>query len=139
MVKSPNLMAIRQKLPRGAVKQIAERTGLPVMTISNFFNHGWYPEHTTMILTEAIGIIKGSFPDDDLIEEIEELGLAGGAVFYKGKRKNPKPKQESEFNGIIIFVGLFALVFFLFKEQLMPLVNRLFKSSADKYNGINAG
>src|SRR4030043_707189 len=102
MVKSPNLRAIRQKLPHGAIKEIADRTNLPIGTISNFFNKGWYPEHTTMILTEAVGIIKGAYPDDDLIEDIDEMGLSGGAVFYKGKRRKTEKEPEVPIWGIII-------------------------------------
>jgi len=127
MVKTPNLMAIRQKLPHGSIKEIAERTGLPAMTISNFFNKGWYPEHTQTILNEAVGIIKGSVPDEDLVEDIDELGLTGGSIFYKAKQRKPK-RQENDYT-VIILGGLLVLIFLLFKDKLLPWISGLFSKN----------
>jgi hypothetical protein len=93
-MKSPNVRAIRNELPHGAIKEIAEKVGLSQKQVSEFFTKGWHQEYSNSILTEALEIIKGKFPDDELLEDAQEMGLTGGSSRVPYRRKQ-KPVKES--------------------------------------------
>jgi len=93
-MKSPNVRAIRNELPHGAITEIAEKVGLSQKQVSEFFTKGWHQEYSNAILKEALDIIKGKFPDDELMEDAQELGLTGGTsrIPYRRKKK-VEPEQ----------------------------------------------
>jgi len=115
-MKNANLRAIRQRLPHGALKRIAEETGLTMQIISDFFGKGWRPEYSEAILSSAIGIIRGSVPSDDLVSEMEDLGLTGGSTFIPRKKSKKRASSDDDDDdgslGLILAAVAGALIMF---------------------------
>ncbi len=88
-MKSPNLSAIRAELPRGSISAIAEKIGINPKKVTEYFHNGWHQQYGGAILAEAVEIIKQKYPDEDILGEIEGLGLSGGY-----NRHIPKPKRS---------------------------------------------
>jgi len=125
-MKSPNIQAIRKQLPHGGLTEIANRTGLSLRTVSDFFSHGWYPEHTTTILTEAVAIIEGRYPDDELMEKVNELGLTGGGAFIRKKRKHTSSESEGGSGNVIIVLGIIAILAYFIFAPVRNFIKGLF-------------
>ena len=125
-MKQPNIQAIRKQLPHGGLTEIANRTNLSLRTVSDFFSHGWYPEHTTEILTEAVAIIEGRYPDDELMERVNELGLTGSGAFTRKKRKPVHQEEEEGSGNIIIILGIFAILLYFIFKPVRNFINGLF-------------
>lgn len=98
-MKTPNLQAIRSELPYGSLKRIADATGLAHRVVSEFFSYGWHKQHSAAILAAAMAEIKDKYPDEELLEEFEELGLSGGYSRVPARRKK---KAETEQGGNLL-------------------------------------
>jgi len=136
-MKSPNLREIRDKLPHGSIKLIAEKLGLPIMTVSNFFNKGWYPQHTNRILNEAVAIIQDSYPDEDLMENINELGLTGGSsVFSKPRKIKRASAPDNDFPFWILLIAAVVAILAFFPGVLAGIIAKFRGPQTDK--GVSA-
>lgn len=123
-MKNPNLHLIRANLPHGSIKEIAERTNLPPLTVSNFFNRGWYPEHTNMILSEAVEIIKGKYPDADVLDELDSMKLTGGSFIRKRSSKK-KSNNPGSFGivPLIILVGIVGTIAYFISPKMKVFID----------------
>lgn len=118
-MRTPNIQAIRKQLPRGSLAQIADNVGLSRKQISEFFNRGWHPQYTNAIVTQALEIIKGQYPDDQVLEDAEELGLTGGSVVFKKKTRAPRASNDG--GSTIIIIGLLAFLVYFFWDKIKAL------------------
>lgn len=128
-MKTPNIRAIRQQLPHGSIKAIAEKIGATPQTVSEFFVKGWHKELTSSILMEAVQIIEGNYPDDEILEQIEDLGLTGGGLTISRKRKPAVRSNPGGRPNIILYVGIIVLVLFFlvpaFKNFVLGLWSKV--------------
>ncbi len=93
MVQTPNVQLVRRELPHGSIKRIGEALGIPAKTVSEFFMNGWHQGHSNAILTEAMSILRDKYPDQELLNEFNELGLSQGRSYTRPRKSKSSPKQ----------------------------------------------
>lgn len=132
-MKDVDLRGIRNRLPHGSIAKIAEETGLSVQTVSNIFNKGWYPQHRSEVIAKAIEIIKSTYPDDEVLEEAEELNLTTSHVYrvpYKRKRSaSGNSAQSISLLGVLALFGIIAGIIYLFKPEWFKSLLGMFKKT----------
>ncbi len=130
-MRDVDLRGIRNRLPHGSIAKIAEETGLSVQTVSNIFNKGWYPQHRGDVIARAIDIIKSTYPDEQVLEDAEELNLTTSHAF----RVPYKRKVSASVNGagsigllgVLALFGIVAAVIYLIKPEWFQSLLSMFK------------
>jgi hypothetical protein len=131
-MKTPNIRAIRQQLPHGSISDIANKIGVTPQVVSEFFMRGWHKEYTSAILMEAVNIIEGQYPDGDLVGKIDDLGLSGGGLTIRRKRKPVARESAGDGGNIILYVGILLLILFFLVPQFKNFVFGLFGKMTGK-------
>lgn len=110
-MRTPNLAAIRAELPHGSITKIANSIGETTKFVTEFFNYGWHQERSNQILTEAMAIIQDKYPDEDLLEQIDNFGLSGYSAPKKKPRQRQKEKEGIDLLGLAAFAGVGFLIY----------------------------
>lgn len=114
-MKDINLVAVRERLPRGSINQIAETLGLDPKIVSHVFKNGWYSEHRDKVIEVALSIIRGKTESSDsILSDAEELGLTTTSLTPIKKKKQSTPTAEKP--------G-FADLFELTREELAEYIS----------------
>ena len=81
-MKELDLAAIRSRLPRGSINQIAERLAIDPKVVSHVFKNGWYSEYRDKVVEVALEIIKSTQDaSKNIIKQAEVLGLTTTRLF----------------------------------------------------------
>lgn len=130
-MKDVDLRGIRNRLPHGSIARIAEETGLSVQTVSNIFNKGWYPQYRGDVIARAIDIIKSTYPDEQVLEEAEELNLTTSHSYrvpYKRKASATTHSTTSiSLWGVLALFGIIAAVVYFIKPEWFKSLLDVFK------------
>lgn len=120
-MRYPNLQAIKQQLPRGAMTQIANDLGITTKKVSDFFNKGWHKGLTNDILSRSIELLKEASLDGDMMKELNDLKLTSShntvPASRKQKKNNPgNPEDELGDPGDYTFEDLDSMPFDVLSE-----------------------
>jgi hypothetical protein len=108
-MKEVNLIAVRERLPRGSINLIAEKLGIAPVIVSHVLRNGWYSEYRDRVLELALSIIKGNNEaSKSMIKEADSLGLTTTSLFPIHK-KSKAMKEQSTITGKPGFADLFSL------------------------------
>jgi len=133
-MRAPNIRAIRENLPHGSLTRISNETGFTVKVISEFFNQGWHSDKAVPILNSAVGIIKDIYPDEALMEQIEELGFTGSYSPVQTKPKK-KPTRSDDSQGamgwLLGIAGVVAGAYFMIPEVKDFIDEKIFGKEPD--------
>ena len=122
-MKNPNLRAIRQQLPHGSISLIAEHTGIPASSVSDFFNKGLHQNYSAAILKEAVDIIQAKYPDESLLDTLEEYGLSGGSPLIRKKKKH-NPVDSGDDGGLGLILAAIAGGLIMFWPQIKGMIKK---------------
>jgi len=131
-MKSVNLQSLRAKLPKGSIVRIADVMGVEPRVVSAVLNKGWYPERHNEVLRYGLGIIRDMYPDDDLLQEAEELGVAGGSVLNNPRKKYRTRGNSGTGTEIFLVLGLGLAVAYLLIPAVKSFVNNLISKVSGK-------
>jgi len=132
-MKQPNLTAIRAQLPHGALARISEKTGIAYKSVSEFFTYGWHQKHSAAILEAAIQEIKDTIPNDEVMEEYEELGLTGGGRTVAKVRRKVQPRETGGgLSGFLLIAAAAVGLYFTIPEVKGFIDERLFGKKPEK-------
>lgn len=132
---TPNVQLVRQELPHGSIKKIAESIGVPLKTVSEFFTNGWHQKYSNAILTEAMNIIREKYPDEELLSEYDELGLTRGSTTYKARK--PRKSETSRGSGstlgwLLGIAGIAVGAYFVVPEVRNFIDEKIFSKKKEK-------
>jgi len=122
-MRKPDLQAIRNELPHGAMSEIAEKIGATPKIVSEYFLKGWHQQYAQAILTEAIEIIRGKYPDEELMGELEELGLSRKSYYVPYQRKKKAQEEDDEGGGFLALAAIAGALALLFWPQIKNLIS----------------
>lgn len=101
MKKSFDLREIRNQLPKGSLKTIANSLGVKPRIVSEVLKYNWHPVFRNKVIASALSIIRSKEVDQELLKEAEELHLTTSellSVPYKRKAKRTPAKKRGWFN-----------------------------------------
>lgn len=134
VMKQPNLQAIRRQLPHGAITRIANNTGISARFVSEFFAYGWHQVHSAAILSAAMNEIKDKLPDEEIMEEYDNLGLTGhgSGVVPRKKRSVTTTRRSggSTLGWLLSIAGIAVGAYFAVPEVRKFIDEKIFSSKA---------
>jgi len=133
-MKRPNLSAIRAQLPHGALAKISQNTGIAYKTVSEFFAYGWHQKHSAAILQAAMDEIRATIPDEEIMEEYEELGLTGHSAAIAPRKKRSvttvRRSGSSTLGWLLSIAGIAVGAYFVVPEVKKFIDEKIFSSKA---------
>jgi hypothetical protein len=109
-MRTPNVQLVRAELPHGSIKKIGDKLGIPLKVVSEYFNNGWHQQYSNAILAEAMAIIRDKYPDQELLDEYEELGLSQGGSYEKPRKVRSVVAKRNTGTTLTWLLGIAGIV-----------------------------
>ena len=131
-MKEVNLIAVRDRLPRGSINLIAERLAIDPKIVSHVFKNGWYSQYRDKVVEIALSIIKSNTEaSKSIIKEADSLGLTTTSLFPIRKKKIQTERSSK--------TG-FADLFCLDREELEEYIKEnSLETNPDDFNSFWKG
>jgi len=129
-MRTPNVQLVRSELPHGSIKKIADKLGISLKVVSEYFNNGWHQQYSNAILTEAMEIIRDKYPDQELLDEYEELGLSHGGSYEKPRKVRSIVAKRNTGTTLTWLLGIAGVVvgaYFVLPEVKQFIDEKLFR------------